>query len=230
MAPEHRGCEAGFTLIEALVALAVVAMVVIGFLGIRTSAIVDATEARNWRLAREIAEERMSELAAGARETPAESGVRVPIERYEGFAYKIVIGEADVADVESETASNAVDNGSVAGERLDWQRNRDDYRRASSRGLSAAEYEDRIAEEDYQRRMSDKVPSDTEFEEVAVVVYFPRMNADYPGQEDTLLIKARLSTLSLSGLTPKRAEELATSRGLSPTSPWLDDAPPGGER
>jgi type II secretion system protein I len=134
MAPEHRGCEAGFTLIEALVALAVVAMVVIGFLGIRTSAIVDATEARNWRLAREIAEERMSELAAGARETPAESGVRVPIERYEGFAYKIVIGEADVADVESETASNAVDNGSVAGERLDWQRNRDDYRRASSRG------------------------------------------------------------------------------------------------
>jgi type II secretion system protein I len=230
MAPEHRGCEAGFTLIEALVALAVVAMVVIGFLGIRTSAIVDATEARNWRLAREIAEERMSELAAGARETPAESGVRVPIERYEGFAYKIVIGEADVADVESETASNAVDNGSVAGERLDWQRNRDDYRRASSRGLSAAEYEDRIAEEDYQRRMSDKVPSDTEFEEVAVVVYFPRMNADYPGQEDTLLIKARLSTLSLSGLTPKRAEELATSRGVSPTSPWLDDAPPGGER
>jgi hypothetical protein len=205
-------------------------MVVIGFLGIRTSAIVDATEARNWRLAREIAEERMSELAAGARETPAESGVRVPIERYEGFAYKIVIGEADVADVESETASNAVDNGSVAGERLDWQRNRDDYRRASSRGLSAAEYEDRIAEEDYQRRMSDKVPSDTEFEEVAVVVYFPRMNADYPGQEDTLLIKARLSTLSLSGLTPKRAEELATSRGVSPTSPWLDDAPPGGER
>ena len=143
MAPHRmvrRRCvdQAGFTLIEAIVAMMIVAMVVIEYIGIRTSALIDATEARNWRLAREIAEEKMSELQAGARETPPESGELVRIEKYEGFAYKIVIGESAVADVEAEAAQSGADSGSPAGERLDWQREREDYRRAREQAFVPA--------------------------------------------------------------------------------------------
>jgi type II secretion system protein I len=208
----------GFTLIEALVALAIVASVVIGYIGVRTTALIDATEARNWRLAREIAEEKMSELQAGARETPPESGALVPIDRYEGFAYKVVVGESAVADLEAELANSGVDAGSEASERLEWQRNRDDYRRASEQGLTATEYQEKLAEEDYRRRMEEKAPSVDDFEEVAVVVYFPKMNAEYEGEQDSLLIKSRLSTLSLSGMTPQQAETIAASKGAAPVS------------
>jgi Tfp pilus assembly protein PilV len=228
----RRSAEAGFTLIEAIVAMMIVAMVVIEYIGIRTSALIDATEARNWRLAREIAEEKMSELQAGARETPPESGELVPIERYEGFAYKIVIGESAVADLEAEVAQDGVEAGSAASDRLDWQRQRDDYRRANSQGLTATEYADKRAEDDYRRRSADKAPSATDFEEVAVVVYFPKMNANYPGQQDNLLIKLQLSTLALSGLTPTQAETLAASKGSAVSAP-VDGGggiPTGGSR
>lgn len=205
--------EHGFTLIEALVALAIVALVVIAFIGIRTSALIDATEARNWRLAREIAEEKMSELQAGARETPPQSGETIGLDKYEGFSFKIVIGESAVADLEAEVANSGVDEGSAAGERLEWQRDRENYRKAREQGLSAADYETKLAEEDYQRRLAERAPSADEFEEVAVVVYFPKMNADFEGEKDSLLIKAKLSTLALSGLTPKQAEAIAASKG-----------------
>ena len=59
---------AGFTLIEALVAMAILAVVVIHFLGTRTNALIDSAEARNWRTARELAEHYLSEIAAGALE------------------------------------------------------------------------------------------------------------------------------------------------------------------
>jgi hypothetical protein len=61
--------------------------------------------------------------------------------------------------------------------------------------------------------MEEKAPSEDEVEEVGVVVYFPKMDADYEGERDSLLIKARLSTLALSGLTPKEATVLAESKG-----------------
>lgn len=210
---QARRAQEGFTLIEALVALAIVALVVIAFIGIRTSALIDATEARNWRLAREIAEEKMSELQAGARETPPESGETIKLDKYEGFSFRIVIGESAVANLEAEVADSGVEAGSAEGERLEWQRNRESYRKARDQGLSAADYETKMAEEDYQRRLAEKAPSADEFEEVAVVVYFPRMNPDYEDQKDTLLIKAKLSTLALAGLTPKQAEAIAASKG-----------------
>jgi Tfp pilus assembly protein PilV len=220
----HARREAGFTLIEALVAMMLVALVVIEYIGIRTTALVDATEARNWRLAREIAEEKMSELQAGARETPPESGATVPIDKYVGFSYKVVIGESAVADIEAEVATMSVGEGSVASERLEWQRDRENYRKANQQGLSAIDYQDKLLEEDYQRKMAEKAPSAVDFEEVAVVVYFPKLNADYEDQKDALIIKARLSTLALSGLTPKQAEAIAASKG-QPSAPEGGPAP-----
>lgn len=207
-----RGNEAGFTLVEALVALAIVAMVVIGYIGIRTSALVDATYARNWRLAREIAETRMSELQAGAREVPPISGDKVPLEGYEGWSYTVVIGESEVAEVEAEIGAEAAGEDQVATERLDWQQNRDDYRRARNRGLSAAEYEEQ-QQQTASERLAERAPSASEFEEVAVVVYFPKLDAEYEGQEDALLIKARLSTLAISGMTPEQAAAVAQAKG-----------------
>jgi type II secretory pathway pseudopilin PulG len=204
--------DCGFTLVEAMVALLLVSMVVISYIGIRTSALIDATQARNWRLAREIAETRMSELQAGAREVPPISGEEVRLEGYDGWSFKIVIGESDVADLEGEIGTEAAGEDQVASERFEWQRDREDYRRARSRGLSAADYEDQRLE-DATTRLAEKAPSTTDFEEVAVVVYFPKLNADYEGQKDALLIKARLSTLAISGMTPEQAQAVAQSKG-----------------
>lgn len=204
--------EAGMMLLEVLVALGIVAMVTISYLGIRTEALADAKRARDWRLAREIAEEKLSELQAGAREVPPESGVRVPIEKYEGFAFKIVLGASGVADIESEVATNAAGDDSATNDRLEWQRNRDDYRRASARGLTAQEYEDE-SYDDINDRLAEKAPSPDEFEEVAVVVYFPKTDPDYPEEEEALLIKSRVSTLAISGMTPQQASDIAEARG-----------------
>lgn len=225
MAPRR---EQGFTLIEALIAMAIVSLVVISYIGIRTSALIDATEARNWRLAREIAEEKMSELLAGARETPPQSGEKVELDKYEGFSYQIVIGESAVADLEAEVANNGVEEGSAESERISWQRERDNFRKARSLGLSALDYEDKLREEDYQRRLAEKVPSADEFEEVAVCCYFPKMNADYEGQKDALLIKSKVSTLALSGLTPKQAESIAAAKGQGSTTGDQGAPPPDG--
>jgi type II secretion system protein I len=208
--------QAGFTLIEALVALMIVAMVVLQFLGIRTSALVDATKARNWRLAREIAEERLSELQAGALETAPKSGDTISLEeKFRGFSYKIVIGESAVAEEESQLADSAVGDDAEASDRLSWQRDREQYRKASAQGLSYAEYQDKMLEEDAQRRLEEKAPSETDFEEIAVVVYFPKLDPEYPDEKDSLLIKSRISTLALSGLTPEQAAAVAAAKGES---------------
>jgi prepilin-type N-terminal cleavage/methylation domain-containing protein len=219
--------ERGFTLLEALVAMMIVAMIVLEYLGVRTRTLMDATEARNWRLAREIAEEKMSELQAGDRETRAESGILVPIEKYKDFAYKIAIGESAVTDLESEIASEGAGEDSTANERTEWQRNREQYRKASAAGMSWGDYQDKLETDDVQRRLEEEAPSSDEFEDVAVAVYFPRLDPDYEGQKDALLIKAHVSTLALSCLTPEQAETVAKSKGQSTASPL--SANPGSE-
>ncbi|MCU0865249.1 MAG: prepilin-type N-terminal cleavage/methylation domain-containing protein [Planctomycetes bacterium] len=222
--PTHHPADRGFTLVEALVAMLIVSMVVISYIGIRTSALLDATYARNWRLAREIAEEKMSELMAGARENMPESGIAVPIDKYEGFSFKIALGETDVAALEEQVASDAAGDDGDANQRIEWQREREDYRRASSRGLSRADYEQERNTNNINQKLAEKAPSATEFEEVAVAVYFPKLEARFPDDRDALVIKARISTLAISGLTPEQAKAIADSKGQSQG----DSALPGG--
>ncbi len=212
--------ERGFTLVEALVAMMIVAMVVISYIGVRTNALIDATRARNWRLAREIAEERLSELRAGAHEVPPESGNLISLEeKYEpGWSYKIVLGEAAVGELEGELADEASGGDAAAAERSDWQRSREDFRKAKEQGLSYSEYQDKLADEDYQRRMDEQAPSEDEFEEVAIVVYFPKLEPDFPDQQDYLVIKSRVSTLAISGMTPEQAAAVAKAKGLDPST------------
>lgn len=212
MAP---GAQRGFTLVEALVALAIVSTIVISYIGIRTTALIDATQARNWRLAREIAEEKMSELRAGAHEVPPTSGDLVELEKFPEFAYKVVIGEAAVNELESSLASEAAGGDEAAAERNEWQQNRENYRRAQQSGMSAAEYDEQqlVQEQETALRLQEEAPSATKFEVVAVAVYFPKLDPDFEGQKDTLVIKARLSTLAISGKTPEMAEREAAARG-----------------
>lgn len=213
--PRDRREQSGFTLVEALVALAIVSTIVISYIGIRTTALIDATQARNWRLAREIAEEKMSELRAGARDVPPTSGEMVALEKFPEFSFKVVIGEAAVNELESDLASEAAGGDETATERNEWQQNREDYRRAQQRGLSAAEYDEQqvMQEQDTALRLQQEAPSATKFEVVAVAVYFPKLDPDFEGQKDALVIKARLSTLALSGKTPEQAEREAAARG-----------------
>ena len=208
-----RPTDAGFTLLEAVVALAIVAMVVTSYLGIRTSALADGLEARNWRLAREIAEERLSEIVAGAHELPPQSGIRVDLEKYKGFSYEVWIGESAIGELEAKLSSAAAETDSQSQDRLNWQHNVDRYRKASARGLSAMDYDSQIAAEEEQRRLQAKAPTETEFEEIAVVVFFPKLDPKYDGQQESFVIKKKVSTLALSGMTPEQAKQIAESQG-----------------
>lgn len=226
-APKPTHDQAGFTLLEAMVAVMIVAMVVASFLAIRTNAVADGMEARNWRLARELAEEKMSELQAGARETPAQSGQMMEIEKYRDFTYTIAIGETAIGELESKIAEDQSEGGNEqASARQEWQRNRDSYLKASASGKSYSDYQDQRAQEDYQRELQEKPPDETELEDVAVAVFFPKLNANFEGQKEAFLIKSKASTLALSGLTPDQAKLVAESKGQS--TPAAGGSTPGG--
>jgi prepilin-type N-terminal cleavage/methylation domain-containing protein len=226
----------GFTLLEALVALALVAMIVISYLGVRTTALVDATEARNWRLAQEIGEQVMSELKAGAREDTIESGNEISLEQkyHKGWSYKIVIGEAAVGQIEADLASERGENTAEVNERNQWQQDRDLYRRASEKGLSYQDYQDQLRQQEDERVRQEKAKSETDFEDVAVVVYFPKTRLDQEGK-DALVLKAKISSLALSGMTPDQAQQDAESKGVTiqnsnkaPGAPSGPSTPQGG--
>lgn len=221
LAAQRPRCHAdgGFTLIEVVVALGILAFVILTFLGTRTEALIDATEARNWRLAREIAEEVLSELQAGARETPPD-GTRIPIEKYEGFSYQILIGEDVITDHESSQAGQWGAGTDDRGDRLAWQRERDDIRRASQKGLSLEGYRDQQRQEDYDIDEDSEVPNEDDLEEVVVVVYFPEVRIlEEKNPEGSFKLRAKVSTLAIEGLTPDEADSMARARGLEPETP-----------
>jgi prepilin-type N-terminal cleavage/methylation domain-containing protein len=211
--------DGGFSLVEALVAMAILSMVVLGFLGMRTTALIHASEARNTRLAREIADRVMSELKAGAREMPPESGVEVQIENLPGFSYRFVIGEAQIAEFEGQRSADfaMAEADRERSDRLEWQREREDLRAARRDGRSLMEYRESRA---LSESTEEKLPSETELEDVLLIVDYPdaRGLAENTGSGVlSLQIRARLSTMAIQGLTPDEAESVAKARGDSGT-------------
>lgn len=207
--------ERGFTLIEALVAMVLLSIVVLQFLAMRSTALVDAAEARNQRIARELAEQYLSELLAGAREVPPESRQQLDVQGYPGFRYQFLIGEVAIQDAESEIADSADMSMPVGAtsstDRLAWQRERDNLRQAQSRGMSMIEYEDFQRDEEEEER----IPAEDVFEDVAVMVLYPNVRPGDDSQpiESHFILKAKASTMAIEGLTPELAEIVARQRG-----------------
>lgn len=212
----HTGRPDGFTLVEVLVSIAILALVLTTFLALRTNAIVDAANARDWRIAREIAERRLSELAAGAREFPPERGDVRQDEDYPDFEWQILVGESQISEYESELQTQQESYMSTSEEQVDrssWQREREQLRRARTQGLTMSEYESQLNTDDEELD-----PSPDEFQDVAVIVTFPNL-AEGEDQPPflSLTLKARLSTLVIQGLTPEQAEQIRDQN--NPTAP-----------
>lgn len=203
----HQSNARGFTLVEALVAIAILAFVVLGFLGVRTGAMVDAAGARDLRIARNFAHQKLSELLAGAVEIAPESGVRQPIDDYPHFYYAFFIGEGEVAQAADSFAEEFADEDSY--DRLQWQRERNKLRRAEQAGVSIYDYEDQLLADESEPR----VPSEFDFEEVAISIYYPNRKLGADRTEFVFTLKTRVTTAAIEGLTPERAETIAQSRG-----------------
>jgi prepilin-type N-terminal cleavage/methylation domain-containing protein len=211
--------QRGFTLLEVIIAFMILAIFLFSMLGSRSDAIVDATEARDWRLARELAEELLSELRAGARELPPVSGQEVPFDQpgknYPHFSYRFVIGEAAIAEFEAGVASESdASTGGTSSDRLAWQRQRDQQRNAEQKGLSLDTYKDSLVKSEQE----EKPPSEDEFEDVAVMVHFPIRRAGRTDDKtrDTLTLKAKVCTMAIQGLTPEKADAYQKATGKTP--------------
>ncbi|HLU37757.1 MAG TPA: hypothetical protein VK081_00125, partial [Planctomycetota bacterium] len=181
----------------------------------------------NWRLARSIAEEQLSKLQAGANEFKPEP-MPVDVEGYPGFRYVVLIGQEAISNAEAEIDNMMADDMTTSDRRM-WQRERDDLRMARQKGLSIDDYRRQTLE-----RESDPnaVPSEDDLEEVAVIVYFPNatLDPDDPRREQTFILKAKVSTLAIHGLTPQQADGLAAQKGLTANNPSGGaGAAPGGK-
>lgn len=207
--------EAGFTLIEVVIAMGILALYIFTLLGSRTEAMIDAAEGRNKRLAKEVAYQLMSELRAGARELPPTRGERFPIEGYQDFDAQFIVGEEFIMDHEANMMSMESDNDRV--DRLQYQRERNDLRMARQKGMSYLDYQEQRMDDLYgaDDDPENQVPSEDDYEDVLVVVYFPnvRISEDSSQPEVTYSLKTKVSTLALQGLTPEQAEALADSMG-----------------
>ena len=211
-ASELRG---GFTLIEVMVALAVMAIAVMSLMGLRSESIMTATEARNLRVASSLAQEKLSEIRAGLHNAYDIRSQRSQFEDYDEdvFTYEILIGEADIEEELSREAEAAADNSGGESDqrqldRLNWLHDRSASRRARAAGGSRAEYRD-AGELDV-----DDSPDEESFEDVAVFVYYfaPR-SPDFRG---VYMLRSQASTLALSGLTPEQAQERNSGRNREP--------------
>jgi len=228
----HRDAQSGFTLLEAMIALAIVAMVVTTVLAVRTNSLIDASEARNWRVAREVAQEILSEFSAGAREEPPEYNMQpTPIpsmKSVKNWAYQIVIGQERIASAEADLDSEMTDSDNDMTDRRNYQRERDDLRKARQQGVSFFEYREQAQiQEDERLEEEDIPPSEDEFEDVAVFVFFPNVR---PGQTQLghFVLKSRISTLAIEGLTTEEADRLNAEEGVNSDGEGQGDPLTGG--
>lgn len=202
-----RRAEAGFTLLEVIVAFAILALALTYLLGLRSSSLAKATEGRNVRIAAVLARQLLAEVTAGQHDVYMERGNESPFEDFEGFSFRFVLGESNIAQAQSsalelESQSPELDQ---RRERLEWLNERTRYRMDNAAGIGAGErsvYEEEVEE-------PEELDAET-FEEIAVVIRYPAPTRESLFAE--LILRSRVSTLALSGQTPEEA-----SPGAGPT-------------
>ena len=100
---------------------------------------------------------------------------------------------------------------------MEWQQERDDLRAARKSGQSFYEFREQSRFDEEERLATEDLPpSEDEFEEVAVFVFFPNTRGIVGGVgNDTahFVLKARISTMAIEGLTPDEAESLNNAQG-----------------
>jgi general secretion pathway protein I len=192
--------EGGFSLLEVLVAFAILAISLTLMMTIRTGSVQKAQEGRNTRVAAVLARQVLCEIEAGLHNAFDQEGREQFFEDYEGFRYRILIGESAISDAEQaaqELESDDSDASQRKEDRLRWLHSRRDAQlnKLENRTMGETRVEDQVEEPD---------TGDTEtFEEVAVVVrYFAPFR---PAGEAELILRSRISTLALKGQTPEEA-------------------------
>ncbi|HMQ23601.1 MAG TPA: prepilin-type N-terminal cleavage/methylation domain-containing protein [Planctomycetota bacterium] len=195
----------GFTLLEVLVALAVLAIATLTLTGMRTTSVIDAAEARNARIAREIASGVLSKIEAGVIRAYELRGTRHQVEELPLFEWMVVIGETEIQEAETEQVATIADaSGSEADrrnlERQEWLTRRREIERARAEKKALVDLEREELE-------VDESPDEDTIEEIAIFVYWPRTvprnEADLEGM---FRLRGQASTLALSGLTTEQAE------------------------
>ncbi|HHI78530.1 MAG TPA: prepilin-type N-terminal cleavage/methylation domain-containing protein [Planctomycetes bacterium] len=216
-----RGDE-GFSLLEVLVAVAILAVALLSLAGLRTDSLVTATSARNLRIAQTFAKRILAQVQSGQFDAWELRGTEHQIEEIDGFSYRIFIGEGEIQEELSRIAEDQADEtGSEQDQRryekLDWIKRRRMMREARDRGEDTSTLDTATTEEPTDE---DEEPDEETYEDIGVFVYY--FDPKKPGDLGVFSLRGRASTLALSGLTP---DEVSKS-SESPSGPGLS----GGEK
>lgn len=208
MTEHDRNEQSGFTLMEVLVALAIMAMAMLSMIGLRSESLVQSTEARNLRVASALATQILSEVQAGMYRAYDLANEDQYVEGFEKFPWRLLIGEGAIQEELSIQAEREAESGDQdmiqRQERMDWLQKRALSRKSRLQGISTSQLEDQELE-------PDETPDDQTFEEIAIIVdYFaPSKKED----RADFMLRGRATTLALNGLTTEQAEEMNKSEG-----------------
>ncbi len=204
---QKRGGREGFTLVEALVAFAILTLAVVGLIWSRSKAVQEAAEARNLKLAVKIARETLDKLQAGMnQENPVDLNTWQEVEKYPGFYVRVVTGDLEISDFETALAEEENDEEQLR--RLDFQE-RLRLDRETSRMNEGAAGAGAAGAAETGNDQEEELPIDEEtYQEILVAVKYPSLNfKKNPNGEGIFLLRDKISTLALSGETPEQAEE-----------------------
>ncbi len=209
----RQNSEGGFSLLEVLVAVAILSIALLTLAGLRTDSLVTATSARNLRIAQTFAKRILTQLQAGQFDAWELRGTEHQLEEIEGFSYRIFIGEAEIqeelgriAEDQADESGNEKDQKRY--EKLDWIKRRRMMREARDRGEDTTTLDTASTEEPTEE---DEAPDEETFEDLGVFIYyFDPKRSDSMG---VFSLRGRASTLALSGLTPDEVSKSEEASG-----------------
>ncbi len=225
--PKSGSQEEGFTLLEILVAFAILSIALLSLVGMRTDGLMKSAEARNLRIASSLAQEVLAEIRAGQRDAWEMRSIDHPFDKYPDFSFRVYIGEAEIGGRESSLAEQQADaeDGSDADrkrkDRLDWLQYRRDSKRATKTGTDIDELDN-----DEEKTEEVDSPDEETFEELGIEIRYPSpLN---PDNFSFFMLRSRVTTLALSGLTPEQASEDGSDNSGPTPIPGAGAASTGG--